>query len=113
MERALLVVLILVLVVAFAVAAAMRWPVWHRRRHTQVEPGHVEPRPLVRVLESREELEDAVRRAAAFERGMAAVLELRACRYEALLERPADIVALPDRPLDPPSETAAEQPLSA
>jgi hypothetical protein len=70
-------------------------------------------RPNPPRLESREELEDAVRRAAAFERRMADMLELRACRYEALLERPADILALPDRPLDPPSETAAEQPLSA
>jgi hypothetical protein len=109
MERALLIVSL----VAFCVWATTRLTVWQRHRHTQAERPHVEPQTLVRLLESREELEEAVRRAAAFERGVADMLELRARRYEALLERPADILALPDRPPDPASETADEQPISA
>ena len=56
---------------------------WRRRLGVQSEPACIEPWSLVRVIESREELEDAVRRAAAFERGMAVVLERRADRLEA------------------------------
>lgn len=48
------------------------------------EAGESFPPPLVRVLRNDDELRDAVARAAAFERVVAASAEMRVARYEAI-----------------------------
>jgi hypothetical protein len=70
-------------------------------------------KPLVRLLDEREDLEVAVRRAAEFERRMAAMLEARARRYESLLARPATITQIPTDKRARTEAVPADEPDSA
>ncbi len=70
-----------------------------------------QPSPL-RVLRSEDELRDAISRAVAFERDVAATLRVRAERYEALASKPV-IDALAARRAQPALGDADAQPHSA
>lgn len=85
------------LAVLLCVASTIRAALRHRHNTAvKVPRAAVEAeKPLVRILDTREDLENAVRRAAEFERRMAVVLEARATRYESLLTRPATVTQIP------------------
>ena len=82
-------------------------------RGTRVNGGGVhEPRSLVQMLTSPEQLEDAVRRAALSERALAARASERALRYEAMANpRPSE--SYPDNVHPLPNKSSAPQPRSA
>lgn len=101
-----------ILVGLFAIAAILV-VAWRRRAGSRPKVAPVVPSPRVRILKSREELEEAVRRAAAFERSSAEVLEQRAEHYEALLAGPASITEIPRSPVQPPTAADGEQARSA
>jgi hypothetical protein len=77
-----------------AVAVVMVWFFLIRAHHhpeTTVELVPVQPRSVVHVLRTQDELEQAVRRVANFERRANAGRQLRADRYDALIT-PSPIV---------------------
>jgi hypothetical protein len=75
---------LLILATSYLALRRARRPNLRRAAATREKPV---PRPMVRVLQDRNELEEAVRRAASFERLTATTLERRAVHYEGLLER--------------------------
>ncbi len=58
----------------------------HRRFVSRIEVVQVEPRSVVHVLHTHDELQEAVRRASEFERRAADDLRLRAGRYDAMID---------------------------
>jgi hypothetical protein len=93
-------------------------------RRVAVKAENAVPRPMVRILQDRYELEEAVRRAAEFERSTASVLERRAVHYESLLETVGgryrtgaveEVGLVVDLSLDHPGEesTDGSEPVSA
>jgi LPXTG-motif cell wall-anchored protein len=79
------ILLLLLIGIACVLAAGVATVLLRRRKRT---PAAEEPQPrsLVRVLRSDEELREAVGRAARFERMLADTMETRARRYEAMVQ---------------------------
>ena len=76
----------LLLLVAF-----LQWGVRHQHAaRAMIVSQSKEPRSLVTVLSTKEELEAAARRAALFERGVAARAIERAAQYEAMAAKSSD-----------------------
>ena len=86
---------VLVLLPLVAIGLTVRWPIWHRRAAVAPSPAGREPCPSARLIQSREELDDAVGRAAA------------------LLTPYADIVEISRKPVGPHPTQVSDQPRSA
>jgi len=80
------VLVVLALLLGGVALVLRRW-----RLASRPKPEPVQPRSLVRILETREDFEEAVRRAAAYEHKAAMVLQQRADRYDALIADHASI----------------------
>lgn len=92
-------ILVIVAIAAGTGALVTAFLVRHHRSSAPTEEP-VSRSPLVRVLTTDEALRDAVQRAAAFERMVAASLETRTRRYEAMIQpAPVTEIGVSPRPV--------------